>query len=473
MPINDPAIQRSINDIVDQIILGKVIPIVGYDLLFNEFNDNSPDDFLKRLIKIHTEDDLMQLQQGHEMNGYELINAYYHSLKANDRESFKLRISRTIQGERSNRELIPESYRKLVSIRNFRLFINATFTNTLELALNACRAKGKDEQEIKAAYDVYNFHPNEPTDLPQEAPRRKFEINFIKPVIYNLFGTHDDLRGEYVLTDADYIELIYDLIENKQQKFTNLLSYLQGGYLLFLGSNFPDWFFRFFIRISVGERLDVVNKTNQNSVVDSLRDPSRSVFISQYEIQSLDVDCNELVSEIYSKLNALQGNAGIVTDKGNNKVFISYCRKDEETAKKIAAQFDKKYIEYFLDSNDLDVGNNLNNKIADAIDRCCLFLPVVSNNIGNASEYIWREWKYAIDGKNEIWPVFKNFVDPDMLLPETYGVTGELRSKILDKNNTLGIVPQGDGDGEIISDDMLNKIKNKQYHSRVSGNKKQ
>jgi len=57
-----------------------------------------------------------------------------------------------------------------------------------------------------------------------------------------MFGRLSD-----VLTDADYIELIYDLIQAKQNKCAKLLSYLKEGYLLFLGCNFPDWFFRFFI----------------------------------------------------------------------------------------------------------------------------------------------------------------------------------------------------------------------------------
>jgi hypothetical protein len=467
MPVNDPLVQKSIDDIVDQILLGKVIPIIGYDLLYSEFDDENPGDFLKQLIKIHAKEELVELDSVNEKTGYELINDYYHGLS--DNETFKLKISRTIQKKRFGRRLIPESYRKLVSIKNFKLFVNATFTNTLELALNAYRATGKNEQEIKSSYEIYNYHTTQPTDLPEEAPHRNFLINFKQPTIYNLFGTHDDKRGEYVLTDADYIELIYDLIENKQQKFTNLLSYLNGGYLLFLGCNFPDWFFRFFIRIAVQERLDLATPIKRKSVIDSLADQSRSVFISQYKIQSVGIDCNNLVDEIFKRLQREEGAIIETAETGNNKVFISYCRKDEDIAKAIAAQFDEKYIDYFLDSNDLDVGNNLNNKITDAIDRCCLFLPVVSDNIGKASPYIWLEWKYAIDGEKEIWPFFKNFVDQDMLLPESYGVSPELKSKILNKNNTLGIKP--DEGSYKIPDTILNAIKMKQYDSRVSGNK--
>lgn len=467
MPVNDSATQKSIDDIIYQIKLGKVIPIIGYDLLFNEFDSNSGQDFLKRLIKIHAQKNPPPLPSENNMSGYELINSYYHNMDDND--TFKIRLSETIQEQRFNWNLIPESYRKIVSIRHFKLFINATFTNTLELAINAYRAKGQSEQEIKASYQTFNYHPTEPQDLPNEAPNPRFQLNFENPVIYNLFGIHDEQNSEYVLTDADYMELIYDLIINKNENFINLLSYLNGGYLLFLGCNFPDWFFRFFIRICVGNRLDQVAPIKRKSLIDQLADPSRSVFVSYYKIHTLDIDCNHLLDEIYRKLSAEPGTPSLLQSSGNNNVFISYCRNDEQVAKDMAQQFDEKYIEYFWDKNNLRTGNNLNKEITDAIDKCCVFLPIVSSNISASSPYVWMEWKYAVDTQKLIWPVFKEFVIVDMLLPSEFGVTADIRNKILNKNTTLGIIPEGENNK--ITDASLKEIKQKQYLSRVSGNK--
>ena len=467
MPVYDPATQRSIDDIIDQIKLGKVIPIIGYDLLFNEFDNDGGQDFLKRLIEVHARNNPPALPPDSNMSGYELINSYYHSL--DDNETFKIKLSRTIQDQRFKWNLIPESYRKIVSIKHFKLFLNATFTNTLELAINSYRAKGSSEQEIKSSYQTFSYHPTEPEDLPNAAPNPRFQLNFDNPVIYNLFGIHDEQSSEYVLTDADYMELIYDLIINKNENFINLLSYLNGGgYLLFLGCNFPDWFFRFFIRICVGNRLDFA-PIQRKSLIDRLADPSRSVFISYYKIKSLDIDCNHLLDEIYRKLSAEPGTPSLLQSSGNNNVFISYCRNDEQVAKDIAQQFDEKYIEYFWDKNNLRTGNNLNKEITDAIDKCCVFLPVVSSSIGASSPYVWMEWKYAVDTKKLIWPVFKEFVVQDMLLPDAFGVTPDIRNSILNKNNTLGIIPESENNK--ISDASLKEIKQKQYLSRLSGNK--
>lgn len=465
---NNVKLKESIEEIVYQIQMEKVIPIIGYDLLFNEFESNNGDkDFLKRLIKKHAQNENLEVEYPDAKTGYDLINSYYH--KSTNKNSFKARLSKTIRENRFDWELIPESYRKLVSIKNFKLFINATFTNTVELSVNAYRAEGNNEGNIKNSYRILNFSPYDPDDMPEAALSRNFRINFAQPIIYNLFGTHDERRGDYILTDADYIELIYDLIINKQEKYTNLLSYLNEGYLLFLGCNFPDWFFRFFIRVCAGDRLDAETVIQRKAVIDSLNlnkvDSSRSVFITQYGIQTLDIDCNTLVDEIYRTLKR-EDSQSILDDKENNKVFISYCRKDVEVSNAIETQLDSKYIEYFKDVNNLRLGDNLHDRIKDAIDKCCLFLPVVSNNLQGCSDYFCREWNYALNTGKKIFPVFKDFVDQDMLLP--CDPISDIRQKILNKNNTLGIKLEGNNR---IPEQLLRNIKELQYLSRVSGKK--
>ncbi|MCW3111100.1 MAG: toll/interleukin receptor protein [Segetibacter sp.] len=271
------------------------------------------------------------------------------------------------------------------------------------------------------------------------------------------------------------------MIQNKEEKFTNLLSYLNKAELLFLGCNFPDWFFRFFIRVCVGDRLDSVSTIERKTVIDSLNniDSSRSVFINHYKIQALNMDCNTLIDEIFKSFwKDKEGSSHILTDEANNNVFISYCRQDEQVAKDIASQFDEKFIEYFLDESDLEPGDQLNDKITQAIDKCCLFLPIISTNIQEASRYIWREWQYAITKSSEVWPVFKEFVDRDMLLPVEYGITAELRDRFLNRNVTIGAALNGGVENEIakrgnlLEEKKLRDIKKKQYDSRVCGKRK-
>jgi len=462
--------RRSVDDIVAQIRTGMVIPIIGYDLLFNEFDDNNDEhDFLKFIIKKHAKNDNLEsnykrINSKLKLSGYELVNEYYHGLA--NKEIFKVELSDTIKEQRFYWNLTFSSYRKLVSIKNFQFFINATFLNGLELAYNAVRAEGSNESEIKSSYRVLNYKSYNPIDIPEPAPPgRDFNIDLEKTIIYNLFGTHDDRKGNYVLTDTDYIELIYDLMVNKEGKFTNLLSYLNGAYLLFLGCNFPDWFFRFFIRICVGNRLDAVSTTKRKAVIDSLNeiDASRSVFINHYGIQKLDIDCNVLVNEIYQSLSNFPGRPDLVDNKFNNNVFISYCRKDEKAARDIASQFKDNYIEYFLDNNEIYTGSNIDGTIKEAIDKCCLFLPIVSSNLSTSTKYFCKEWNYAIDSGKTIIPVYKEFVDQNMFLPCEPNTN--IRQFILNKDNKLGI--KLDIDNKILEEDLRN-IKDRQFNCKVS-----
>ena len=466
----DPNIQRSVDEIVFQIKLGKVIPIIGYDFFYNEFENNAEKDFLKALIKIHTEDKDLEskfsdINGDNTLSGYELINEYYHQLQ--DKDTFKLRLSETIKDQRFNWNLVTESYRKVVSIKHFQFFINATFLNGLELAFNTIRASGKDQSTINSSYQILNYKSYNPDVLAEAAPAgRAFQISPPKPIIYNLFGTHDDPHGDYVLTDADYIELIYDLMVNKRGDFTNFLSYLNEGYILFLGCNFPDWFFRFFIRICVDNRLDAVSPIKRKAVIDSLNsiDKSRSVFINHYGIQKMDIDCNTLVNEIYNSFLSVPGTPDLLKDKFNNNVFISYCRKDYDTAKSIETQLKANYIECFIDENHLETGSVLDGTIKEAIDKCCVLLAVVSNNLSTATEYFCKEWNYAIDSGRTIIPVFKDFVEQSMFLP-CAEPSANIRQTILNKDYALGIKL---GVDNLISVNDLRTIKEKQYKCKIS-----
>jgi hypothetical protein len=486
-------IQKDVNELVRAIKRGDVIPIVGYDMLTSEFQQDAERDFLKILIKIHSEkndnelEDILARTQRNEqeLTGQDMINIYYHNLpNQKRRDNFKRALSETIQDERFNHNLTPESFRKLVSIKHFTFFINATFTNILTLAYNKFRARGKDGEEMQSSYEV----TSDPTVISRPAPAARFTLKLEKPLIYNLFGTHDEAADDYLLTDADYVEFIHDLIRDKDVRFSNLVSFLNEADLLFLGCNFPDWFLRFFIRVCVGDRLDRVSPIERKTVIDTINnlqlDSSRSVFLGYYRIQTLKIDCNTLIDEIYQSLsNDRDKTQNILDDQGNNNVFISYCREDEQVVKDLTTQFNDKYVDYFQDVNNLRSGDSLNDKISTAIDKSCVFLFIVSSNIQKADKYLWEELRYAIARKKLVWPVYKEFVNKDMLLPPEFKVTDDLR-EVLNKNAKLGIVlsqePASSTDppneeigkgGYTIPEAKLREIKELQYLSRTGENK--
>jgi len=464
------------NSAIDQIATaiqrGKVIPIVGYDLLHYDFESiSAEDDFLKGLLKAHSKIDDLNAAFPGAKTGNDFINAYYHQLPIPKQDNFKSDISNTIAAQRLNLKVIPESLKKLVSIKQFNLFINATFTNSLELALSTYRIVESDAFKIKDAYVVANYHAAIPQDIPEPAPE-SFHIHLPKPVIYNLFGTHDSQDNEYVLTDADYIELIYDLIEKKKVKFGNLFSYLKDGYLLFLGCNFPDWFFRLFVRFCIGDRVDMSKEaTSRKAVIDSLvtLDTSRTIFINDYGIQKVDLDCKILVNEIYRRFETMSGGQYLVPKIENNKVFLSYCKADYEVVSGISKQLSSKYIDHFIDANEFASGMDLHDTIKKEIDNACVVLAFVSNHLSVASDYFCLEWAYALRKGKTIWPVFIDFVDSaSLMLPcKDKDMVPMIRENILNRYNILGIKLTEDNKiPEAPENNKLNEIKNLVYNCR-------
>jgi hypothetical protein len=468
---------ESIDQIVSAIQTGKVIPILGYDLLRYEFDKiSSEDDFLKGLLKVHSNiSDLATAFPG-AATGNDYINAYYHSLPLYKQDTFKSNLSNTIATQRLNLKVIPESLKKLVCIKQFNLFINATFTNVLEMALSTYRIQETDASKIKDAYVITTYHAAIPEDLPEAAPDI-FHLHLPKPVIYNLFGTHDSQDNEYVLTDADYIELIYDLIERKKVKFPNLFSYLEKGYLLFLGCNFPDWFFRLFVRFCIGDRVDMAKEaTSRKAVIDSLVsiDNSRTVFINNYGIQEVNLDCNLIVSEIYQRFEKLGGGQYLVPKTENNKVFLSYCRADFDVVSGVSQQLAAKFIDHFIDTDQLSTGMDLHDTIKNEIDNACLVLAFVSNNLSAASDYFCLEWAYALRKGKIIWPVFIDFVDSaSIMLPcKDATIVPQIRESVLNKYNTLGIKLTDDHKiPDEANSSKLNDIKEQVFRCRKQSGK--
>jgi hypothetical protein len=463
---------ETIDLIVSAIQTGKVIPIIGYDLLHYEFEKiSSEDDFLKGLLKVHSNISDLAAAFPDAKTGNEYINAYYHSLPLQKQDAFKANISNTILTERLNLKVIPESLKKVVGIKQFNLFINATFTNVLEMALSTYRIQEQDSTKIRDAYVMANYRAADPQDMPEAAPDI-FHLHLPKPVIYNLFGTHDSQDNDFVLTDADYIELIYDLIERKKSKFPNLFSYLEKGYLLFLGCNFPDWFFRLFVRFCIGNRVDMAKEaTSRKAVIDTLVtiDNSRTVFIHNYGIQSINLDCNMLVNEIYQRFEKMAGGQYLVPKTENNKIFLSYCRADYDVVKGVSDQLAGKFIDHFLDTQQLVSGMDLHDTIKKEIDNACLILAFVSNNLSAASDYFCLEWGYALRKGKVIWPVFIDFVDSaSIMLPcKDPTIVPRIREEVLNRYNMLGIKLTDDHQ---IPDDpassKLNEIKEQVFRCR-------
>ena len=105
-----------------------------------------------------------------------------------------------------------------------------------------------------------------------------------------MFGHFDARNLDYILTEDDFIEFIFRM-KRFNNKLNNLKSILEYPRLtiLFIGCNFPNWLFRFFIRAFTNKKL-IELRTRNIIVTDSLvgNDEDRTIFFNKHKITQIN-----------------------------------------------------------------------------------------------------------------------------------------------------------------------------------------
>jgi hypothetical protein len=79
-------------------------------------------------------------------------------------------------------------------------------------------------------------------------------------------------------------------------------------------------------------------------------------------------------------------------------LFISYAREDLAAVRTLAHDLAAAGITAWFDMEKLSAGDRFDENIRSSIDRCSLFLPILSRNTEARREaYFRREWRYALD----------------------------------------------------------------------------
>jgi hypothetical protein len=79
-------------------------------------------------------------------------------------------------------------------------------------------------------------------------------------------------------------------------------------------------------------------------------------------------------------------------------IFISYARVDLAAAQTLKSALDAVGLPVWFDLDRLGPGDTFDLKIQDYVQRCSLFLPLLSRNTEARTEgFFRREWSYALD----------------------------------------------------------------------------
>jgi hypothetical protein len=397
-----PSLRRVIldpSDYLDDLLMyiraGRVIPIVGPELLSVQVNGREV--LLHQYVAERLAEQFKLTSDLPEPYTLQQVVALYKQ-SGQAIERVYVRVCAIL----SEQELRPSSsLLKLARIADFRLFVTTSFDSLLTHAINQERFQGAPRtQEIIYA---------------PSAPPIQLEPGWERsatPIVIHLFGKASCTANSYVVTDEDMLEFLYALQSEAKRPDQRLFDELQSNHLLFIGCSFPDWLARLFIRLAKREKL-----SRQRSEIEVLADSRTSadsnlaMFLDNFSYSTRVFPGNaiefvDLLSDRWESRFG-RGNAqAAVPDAASSAqadrmpagaVFISYANENRRAAEQLHAGLSD-VADVWLDSRDLAAADDYDLKIRRNVSQCSLFIPVISRQAIERQEgYFRREWYQARD----------------------------------------------------------------------------
>jgi hypothetical protein len=295
----------------------------------------------------------------------------------------------------------PQELLHLAAITHFNLFVTTSFDSLLETAIDKERFNGQPTTQSIA----YRHDKVQDIEFGMAALTR--------PTVYHLFGKLA-AAPTYSISDDDLLEYLFAL--QSETRPVRLFDELQNNHLLVLGGNFSDWLARLFLRMTKRRRL-----SDPRDVLEILADDRSGTdrdlvfFLSNFSPRTKIFNGNAAAftaqlwrrwRERFSSASATpapESNWMPPNDMPDGAIFVSYARQDAAAVHTLAAGLRAAGIPFWFDTNPdpesgLAPGDNFDVRIRSCIQRCSLFIAVLSRTIDTRPvAYFRREWKYALD----------------------------------------------------------------------------
>lgn len=394
-PVRDPKRSRtesSFNSVVNKICQGQYVLVLGSDVMFDIYSD--PDDegdstkfFLDKVIQIKQE----------EGKNYSSVNSFQEFILDNGLNPMAVRrwLSDAIESAEIEKEWLNPDLMSLVKTKCFRVVLTTTFDPAVEKLMD--EVWGKDEYRKMSIYN----NPGQDFDLDMDDIKGD-EYFDIKPVLYYVFGKADPYNPDmkFVLDDNDTLECISKWLGKGAPE--RLLTYIDSKDMLVLGCNLKDWCFRFFW---YAMRHRNTNKLHDGDIAVLLQ-PEKSEQDSNlynYLRNTINVRLQTNSREFIQRLSHALDEKKVAQDalllSKQGGIFISYAHEDFSIAWNVFTRLRKEGFNVWLD-NTLEVSDDYNTRIENAINQCKVFMPILSPGIVKAIEsgedrYVKKEWALA------------------------------------------------------------------------------
>jgi hypothetical protein len=388
-------IERLWEQLLDLIEDGRVIPIVGPELLLLDIDGRMT--FLYSYLAEQLANRLLiSSEPADTLNS---VVCRYIS-QGGQREDIYPELKRAMPP--LSQVKLPKTLVKLAEILPLKLFVTTSFDPLLAQVLNQIRYGGKVRTQ------VLEFYPGSDNDLPVALK----ELD--RSTVFHLFGKLT-AAPEYAVTDEDVLEFMHTL-QSRTSRPERLFDALIKQDLMVIGCSLSDWLGRFFVRIGKKERLATSRDKTDFLAGDLLQSETNlAEFFRNFSSRTkiFPMASIEFVNELHRRWIELHPTPSQPPDSillpdpipflasmHSGAVFLSYASEDRPAVMLIQDALEQAGIDVWFDRKPeaLRTGENFESKIKTNIDQCSLFIPIISQNTLTPSPRFFRaEWNYAQD----------------------------------------------------------------------------
>src|SRR5262245_31368756 len=411
--------ERFWNRLLKSIQEGQVVPVVGSQLLV--WGESANPQTLQRLVAEQVlqsrgvDPSSLPLTRHRELSDAVSILKNEHKVNLQDLYGDVSDALDTVIAQHNFQ--VPEAIAQLLAISDFRLLVTL---NVDDLLARALRTRCAVNEVIHSPY----LPTSEAVDLAPDWLKRTGETNLLyllgKAKSTPVFAIHDE----------DILEYAHNLLSRGSNVPIRFLGELQQRGLLLIGSNFPDWLSRFFIRLTNQTRLSD-KKTRAWLVEEIANQPDLTLFLRSYSNQTeilSDLSPQEFIAELHARWLArhqsVAGTAPVSSgpDPRGTVFFISYSRATDlpaaEQLFKCLQEQGATENEIWFDRTTIEPGQDFQRRIFEGISTCQYFLPLISAGADQFYEkFFYQEWQAAIDRSRGIRG--RDFIVP-LIVDEDY-----------------------------------------------------
>ena len=390
----DEEIEMQWSILIDQVMKGNVIPVIGSDLTACDGKSISH-------TLVNSISSLCNMKIPAQSFS-QLIPRFNVEHKNDDIYNFVYRVL----SKDSYSQLTEPSVdlTSLISIKYFPFVIYTSYDQTVEKAMRFVHG-----DKLR----VLTFDNN--ADTNDDIPPLD---NLKTPTLYYIFGKANGDGHRYVLSDKDILDFsrswLAETDNSNKAKPANLSNALSNKFLLVLGCNYTDWLFRFFwfaMKDAKIKQKDDCQKigmlTIDNSANEELID-----FLTRSNTLTQNIPISKFINQLKERIAKKENEMSSVSEQikfnqplENADVFISYSRADKDIADKLYSVLTEKGLDVWYDKKNLGAGSEFWKDIRYAIRTSMIFVPLLTNSIKRQyrDEHVYRdEWDEAIIRKRRL-----------------------------------------------------------------------